>query len=146
MREELEKSILVGSFDEAKALFKLLDFSVFSEMMLEITFNNLSIVNYSFIVHLLLEDDSSKIHDLAYLLLSQPLCHVEGAYCSAYYHAKKAAQLTDFNDVKMLENLLFLHIVPEKIVSDQEAQEVAQKILLIDAKNAGANELIKGRN
>ncbi|MFC0561437.1 hypothetical protein [Halalkalibacter alkalisediminis] len=145
MKKDLENYILSGCFNEAKDLYKKMDFKVFYDNMLEITFDNTSIVNYSFIVNLLIEEEHAKLHDLAYLLLSQPLCHIEGAYVSAYYHAKKAAELTDYNEVGILENLLFLNSVPEKVVSDQEAQKIAKKILSLDQKNEAANELLNSR-
>lgn len=142
MIKELENYILSGRFNEAKNLYKQMDFKVFYDNVLEITFDNTSISNYSFIANLLIEEEDANIHDLAYLLLSQPLCYVEGAYASAYYHAKKAAELTNYNEVRMLENLLFLNSVPENVVSNKEAQEIAKKILFLDHKNEVANEFL----
>lgn len=85
------------------------------------------------------------MHDLAYLLMVQPLCHLDYAYFIAYKHAKRAAQLTDYADVSLLENLLFLQGVPDRIVEDEEAEEVARKILMINAENVLANKWLKGR-
>lgn len=140
----LEKYINSGDFDKAQDLYKHMDFHTFHANLLEIAFDNSEITNYTFIVSLLSADKCARLHDLAYLLLSQPLCHIEGAYVSALYHAKKAVELTNEQDITLLENLLFLNSVPDKVVSDEEARRIAGKIRLIDSKNEVANELLNG--
>ncbi|MBQ6459758.1 MAG: hypothetical protein IJJ35_09180, partial [Exiguobacterium sp.] len=98
--------------------------------------------NYSVLVYLLLDTEDDKLHDLAFQVQSQPLCHIEGAYTSSLYHAQRAVDLTDAADVKRLENLLFLNIVPEKIVSDEQAKSIAKKILVLDPTNEVAKDTL----
>ncbi|MER1998213.1 MAG: hypothetical protein ABS882_00445 [Lysinibacillus sp.] len=43
----------------------------------------------------------------------------------------------------LLENLLFLHGVPDQVVSDEEAADVAQKILMLEPSHRVANEWLK---
>lgn len=145
MKKQLEQCIVDGRFKEAKAIYEQLDFNVFSDVLLEITFDNLRRANYLFVEFLLHEKEQANLHDLAYLLMSQPLCHLDRAYFIAYDHAKRAAELTDYADALVLENLLFLNIVPDQVVGDEEAEEVVQKILAIDARNVVANEWMKER-
>ena len=140
--QRLEKYVHLGDFDKAKDLYKHMDFHTFHDNLLEIAFDNRKITNYSFVVSLLSANECARLHHLAYLLLSQPLCHIEEAYISALYHAKKAVELTDEKDISLLENLLFLNIVPDKVVSDEEARRIAGKIRLIDSENEVANELL----
>lgn len=45
-----------------------------------------------------------------------------------------------------MENLLFLNIVPDEVVSDEEAREIAEKIRLLDCKNELANELLNSNS
>ncbi|PSL40885.1 hypothetical protein B0H99_10317 [Planomicrobium soli] len=143
MGDRLEELILQGNFNEAKQLYAQTSFKSFSHELLSTAFDNESLANYSFLAMLLLEGEDEKLHDLAYLVLSQPLCHIEGAYASALYHAQRAVELTDFKNVKRLENLLFLNIVPEKVVSDEKAKEIASKILVLDPENEVAQEMLR---
>ncbi|HDR8424421.1 TPA: hypothetical protein QC296_005863, partial [Bacillus cereus] len=98
---------------------------------------------YSFINYLLMKKESSDLHDLAFDLLVNPLCHIEGAYHSALYHAKKSVELTKEENVDSLLQLLFLHSVPNKLISDTKAIEICNKILELDASNEIAKETIK---
>ncbi|CAG9622311.1 hypothetical protein [Sutcliffiella rhizosphaerae] len=143
MEHPLESLIITGRFSEAKDIFHNMTEEESFDKLVEFTFDTLSITNYSFVVSLLSENENEQLHDLAYLLLSQPLCHIEGAYQSALHHAKKAAELTDYQDVGFMENLLFLHSVPDKVLRDAEAKEIATKILAIDPKNQVAKQTMK---
>lgn len=130
MKEQLQQLLSKGHFEEAKNLIEQLDFHVFEELLVEIAFDNGDESNYLFVVYLLKQHEWATYHDLAYLLMAQPLCHVERAYFTAYKHTKRAVELTDSTDTLLLENLLFLHGVPDQVVSDEEAADVAQKILM----------------
>jgi hypothetical protein len=60
-----------------------------------------------------------------------------GCVSTAYYHAKRAVQIEP-SDVASKELLLFLHIVPEQLVSKEEAIRIAKEILEIDPLNKTA--------
>lgn len=75
--------------------------------------------------------------------MAQPLCHLQRAYFTAYKHAKRAIELTDYTDTLLLENLLFLHGVPDQVVSDEEAADVAQQIVKVEPSHRVANEWLK---
>ncbi|WP_156576468.1 hypothetical protein [Bacillus luti] len=143
MLKKLENLITSVNFKEAEKLFKSNCFEDFSEKLLYITYENSSITNYSFINYLLLKKESSDLHDLAFDLLVNPLCHIEGAYHSALYHAKRSVELTKEENVDSLLQLLFLHSVPDKLISDKKAIEICNKILELDASNEVAKETIK---
>lgn len=143
MKGKLQQLINNGHFDEASNLMKQLDFHVFEELLVEIAFDDGDITNYLFVVYLLEQHELASYHDLAYLLMAQPLCHLERAYFIAYKHAKRAVKLTDYTDTLLLENLLFLHGVPDQVVSDEEAADVAQKIVILEPSHRVANEWLK---
>ncbi|MGE6541459.1 hypothetical protein [Bacillus luti] len=143
MLKNLGNLITSADFEEAETLFKNNNFKDFSEEMLYVTYENSSITNYSFINYLLLKKESSDLHDLAFNLLVNPLCHIEGAYHSALYHAKRSVELTKEENVDSLLQLLFLHSVPDKLISDKKAIEICNKILELDASNEIAKETIK---
>lgn len=143
MLKNLENLITSTNFEEVEKLFENNNFEEFSEEILYVTYENSSITKYSFINYLLMKKESSDLHDLAFDLLVNPLCHIEGAYHSALYHAKKSVELTKEENVDSLLQLLFLHSVPNKLISDTKAIEICNKILELDASNEIAKETIK---
>ncbi|HDR8390008.1 TPA: hypothetical protein QC272_005784, partial [Bacillus cereus] len=140
MLKNLENLITSANFEEVEKLFENNNFEEFSEEILYVTYENSSITKYSFINYLLMKKESSDLHDLAFDLLVNPLCHIEGAYHSALYHAKKSVELTKEENVDSLLQLLFLHSVPNKLISDTKAIEICNKILELDASNEIAKE------
>ncbi|AXO97092.1 MULTISPECIES: hypothetical protein [Bacillus] len=143
MLKKLENLITSADFEEVEKLFKNNNFEEFPEEILYVTYENSSITKYSFINYLLMKKESSDLHNLAFDLLVNPLCHIEGAYHSALYHAKKSVKLTKEENVDSLLQLLFLHSVPDKLISDTKAIEICNKILELDASNEIAKEAIK---
>ncbi|MGN4444834.1 hypothetical protein ACTFOB_07955 [Bacillus cereus group sp. MYBK79-1] len=143
MLKKLEDLITSAAFEEAEKLFKNNNFEDFSEEMLYVAYENSSITNYSFINYLLMKDESSDLHDLAFDLLVNPLCHIDGAYHSALYHATRSVELTNEENVDSLLQLLFLHSVPDKLISDKQAIAICNKILALDASHEIAKETIK---
>ncbi|MCU4798047.1 hypothetical protein OB971_23820 [Bacillus cereus] len=143
MLKKLENLITSADFEEVEKLFKNNNFEEFPEEILYVTYENSSITKYSFINYLLMKKESSDLHNLAFDLLVNPLCHIEGAYHSALYHAKKSVELTKEENVDSLLQLLFLHSVPDKLISDTKAIEICNKILELDASNEIAKETIK---
>ncbi|WP_220349917.1 hypothetical protein, partial [Virgibacillus dokdonensis] len=110
--------------------------------VIDIAFHNSSITNYTFVMSLIIEDEKVEFHGIAFDMLVNPLCHIDGAYYTALYHAKRCVELTNQQDVGYLTNLLFLHDVPETVVSEKEAFNVAKKILTLDPNNEIANEFM----
>ncbi|WP_044896516.1 hypothetical protein [Bacillus alveayuensis] len=140
MIKNLDSLILSNNFEDGKRLVESIDFKTFSEEILYNAYNNCSIIYYSFLNYLLIENETSKIHDLAFSLLVNPLSHLEGAYNSALYHALRSVELTNRKDVGSLENLLFLNTIPDKLISDEEAIKICKEILKLDNKNELAKE------
>ena len=58
--------------------------------------------------YLLLDKESSELHYLASFLLSMGLNHLQGAYQTAFFHAKKAVELSP-QDNSYKEYLLFFY-------------------------------------
>ncbi|MBK3494978.1 hypothetical protein JFL43_08905 [Viridibacillus sp. YIM B01967] len=83
------------------------------------------------------------MHQLAFSILINGLCFLEGAYASALYHARRAVDLSNRKDVNAFLELLFLYSVPEKIVSDKEAVRICSEILELDLQNNTAKAILK---
>lgn len=143
MDSRLEELILSMQVGEVKKLYDEVGYEVFSHELLSIAFSNESLTNYVVLVHLLHEDESPELHDLAFQVLTHPLCHIEGAYASSLMHAKKSLDLNHSIDVTSLENLLFLNTVPEKIVSDWDAVQIAKRIQTLEPDNEVASLVLR---
>ncbi|MFB4211504.1 hypothetical protein ACE1TH_06240 [Shouchella sp. JSM 1781072] len=137
-------------YTNANRLIQTIGFESFLNELLESAYQEESINHYTFVTGWLVEEETYEKHMLAINLLFHPLCHVKGAYQASVYHVRRCMYLSQQDDLCSLENLLFLNEVPEKVVSDQEAQKVARAILNIKPHHKLAKQVIqhlkKGRN
>jgi tetratricopeptide (TPR) repeat protein len=139
--DKLKNLILTGDFQSAKILTKNMDSNRFGDLILKIAFDEGNLCSYTFISYLLLEEESSELHYLASEVLALAFCHLEGAYASALYHARRAATLSP-EDVSYLEYLLFFHEIPEKLIDKEEAIQIAKKIIESDPENLAAKRVL----
>lgn len=141
MKTRLEKLIISLNFTEAKALVDSLNKVDLENYMLELCYESENIIYYSFVFDMLKSKETSFIHYIASIILSQPLCHIEGAYQAAFYHAKKAVEL-DEDDIELKEYLLFFNDIPDKLLSNQEAKTLAEEIINLNPKSEVAKQYI----
>ena len=74
--------------------------------------------------------------DVIVELLLNPLCHIEGAYSMAVFYAKEL--LKRCHTVENLEQMLFFSELPEEVLSEAEARNIARQILAQDPENEKA--------
>ena len=123
LQEDIKFYVLNGKFEEIKNIMSNIDFMEFEDMIKV--------------------EESSELHDLAFLLLVYPLSEVEGALEAAYYHADASIQLTNGKEIKSLLQMLLLYAIPDPIISDSEAFKVAKQILKLDPNNHVARNVLK---
>jgi hypothetical protein len=143
MIKNLERLILSGNFTEAEKLYQIMDFQQFEDGIIISAYDNRNILYYTFLHYLLMKVESEELHNLAFTLLIVPLVPIEGAYHCALYHAQKAIELTNEQNVGDLELILFLHGVPDQVVSDEKALETCHKILALEPSNEIAKSVLK---
>ncbi|AHN21692.1 MULTISPECIES: hypothetical protein [Lysinibacillus] len=143
MLKNLEKLILSVNFNEAEKLYQKSDFEQFHSELISIAYDNRNMIYYTFLHYLIMKKETAELHTLAFSLFVNSLTPIEGAYHCALYHAQRAVELTNEQDAGDLENLLFLNIVPDKLVSDQEAIDICHKILALDPSNKIAKSSLK---
>ena len=143
MLKNLEQLILSANFKDAEEIYHKTNFQQFHDQLISIAFDNRNMINYTFLLYLLMKEESAKLHNLAFSLFVNALTPIEGAYHCANYHAQRAVELTNEQDTFSLEHLLFLNIVPDKLVSDQKAIEICHKILALDPANKIAKSSLK---
>ncbi|MBS1987742.1 hypothetical protein JST56_01995 [Candidatus Dependentiae bacterium] len=126
MEKIIEELIIKGDFFEAKKSLDSIDQEQLRIILLNLGDDN-NICAYSFICFLILDCKTIEYHSLASEILIHCFPHL-GGYAAALYHVRRYLQLCP-DDVDMLEMLLFFHNVPEKLVSREEAIQVAGEIL-----------------
>lgn len=147
MRTEITELINKGDYDRVKELIKNIDLGDFEDLLLQYKIDSelSSLQLYSFIVSLIDGREhvsrNATFHTLAGSLMALELCYLEGAYNIALYHTKKAAELCP-NQIIYKENLFFFNEIPERLVNNQEALQIATSILKIDPNHQLAKEKI----
>ena len=134
----LHQFLLENKIDEAGMLIKNIDRELLNkeiqDVLLEVSFSKQSMVPYAVILKLLFEEESANLHAFASILLSNPLCWIEGAYYAGFYHQKRAIELEPQN-IAFKEYLLSYNLLPDKILSDEEALKICKQILKDDPDN-----------
>lgn len=143
MQDLIKKHVLNGEFKSVKSLMSEADFMEFEEAYISSAHEVESMMFYTCILDMLKKEETSEMHDLAFLLLVYPLSETQGALDSAYYHAESSIKLTDGKEVKSLLQMLLLHAVPEPVISDKKAFDISRQILKLDPSNSVARNVLK---
>ena len=128
VEDKLKKLILSGKFLESKYFLDKLNKDIFEKIIFEIGCDEESICAYSFICFLIKNHETVELHCLASEVLNIAFPHLIGSCQTSLYHIKRAIELKS-DDISLKEALLYFNVIPEKLVSDKEAKEIAQKIL-----------------
>ena len=137
----ITEALLKNDFLKLEDLLNKSSLKETEKCLVSIAFDLGSIVIYSAICMMLMKKETAGLHYLAAEIISQPLCHFEGAYAAALYHVRKAIEL-DPKDKGLKEVLIFLHKVPDQVVSKEEAILVAKQLLEEDPDNKCAQDLL----
>lgn len=143
MQQLIKQHVLNGEFDKIRQLMSETDFMKFEEAYISSAHEVESMMFYTCILDMFKYQETSELHDLAFLLLVYPLSDYEGALNSAYYHAEASINLTNGKEVKSLLQMLLLYAIPEPVISDKEALDVAKQILKLDPNNHVARNVLK---
>ncbi|WP_088012311.1 hypothetical protein [Gottfriedia acidiceleris] len=134
-------AILSGDFIKARELSSNMDGESLLEELFLIAYEEESIAPYAFANFQLLEEESSENHYMISFILSMALNYLEGAYQASFHHAKKAMELSP-EDNSYKEYILYFNKLPERLLSNEEAIEVANSILENDPINTTALSVI----
>ncbi|MCG7339805.1 hypothetical protein MHZ36_10920 [Staphylococcus sp. ACRSN] len=143
MKGLIQKHVLNGEFESVNRLMSQSDFMEFEEAYISSAHEVESVMFYTCILDMMKEEETAELHDLAFLLLVYPLSELQGALDSAFYHAQSSIKLTEGKEVKSLLQMLLLHAVPEPVISDKKAFDVARQILKLDSSNSVARNVLK---
>lgn len=130
-----------AKFDEARELVKNISADELFMMMATIGEQEQTLIIYGYVVNLLLDKETAEVHQLASRVLVELLNTIEGAYVSAYWHAKRAVELdTESIDFKVW--LLKFKILPGNLLSSDDAVRLARSIIEMDPENVEALKVI----
>jgi len=73
--------------------------------------------------------------------MASALNHLQGAYLVALFHARQAVSLNP-DDVGLWEYLLLFHDIPERLIGDDEAVQIAKRILTIKPESIVARRVV----
>jgi hypothetical protein len=142
---DLPNLILRGEYPAASEIARGMTTSDLENVLMTIAYDQVNLATYSFVCYLLALHETSELHELASLLMIHPLCHMghlDSAYAVALYHVKRAIALNPA-DLSLKEYLFFFHLVPDRLVSEEEAVRCAREILTIDPGNKAAQNFFE---
>lgn len=143
MEEKLIKYFYIGDYESIDKLLENIEITKQKDILEKIALKTESLSIYTYINYKIFKNQDKDIvylHQIAIEILIT-LCFIEGAYSSAFYHAKQILKLQPEN-VKNLEQLLFFYEIPETLLNEKEAITISKKILESDKKNVVARRIL----
>ena len=135
MKDNFIDLINAGKFYLAKELLQSFSEKEFLTFILDLTFETNLISIYTFMVFLLLEEETVFLHECSINVLQISMW--EGANASALLHARRVSELMP-HDITQKAHVLSYFGNPDCTISRQEAIQMAQEILLKDPQNRTA--------
>lgn len=124
----LERLVLEYKFNEASKLLINVDQLTIIRAIQNLGFDKPGALAYVFVSYLIIHEEKALYHYIASILMSGAFNYLPGAYLASYYHSKRALEL-DPSNIQFKESLLYLRRIPEKILSKEEAIQIAKEIL-----------------
>lgn len=133
MLEILKKSLLQAKYQIAEEICECMEINKIRDIIITIAFDTESICVYCFTQYMIRKKREVFWIELAIDIMIHPLCHIEGAYSVALFHAREVLSIE--KSIGNLERILFFYNIPEKLVDEQEAKIIAKEILKIEPNN-----------
>jgi len=140
--EKFINNIVQGNFSEVLLEHTDADFLEKCKLILRQAFETGSLCFYGYFEYLIKNNNLAIYHYQASLTLSSALCHIEGAYQLAYFHAIEAAKIEP-SDASYKEFILFFYNTPENLMTVDECQIYINEILRLDPENKTAIDLLE---
>ncbi|MFP7416625.1 hypothetical protein [Priestia filamentosa] len=135
--EKLYKCIEYGDFNEALEIVQNSRIKDVEETLIKAMFETRSMIPYTIVCHLISHNENASLHHMASVMLSQPLCIIPGSYQCSLFHLKQAMRLDPYN-IDLKEYFLFFYGNPDKLITIEEAIDMANFILSVDSNNQTA--------
>lgn len=134
--------ITIGKFKEAKECLVTLSQEQFYFFIIECGFDKGLLPLYTFVNFLLIENETAHLHRCAAVLIAQCFVHLEGAYSMGLFHARRAIELAP-DEPTYKEYILLYYDIPDKLLSKEEAIEIATQLQQQDPGNIAADHFFQ---
>lgn len=141
MIEKIKRGILQGKYENIEKLCEEMELNQIRDILLRIAFDTGSISVYGFVQYMAQSSGKEKWIELMIEILMNPLCHIEGAYSMALFYSKEV--LKKARTAGNLERIIFFYEIPEKLISYEEAKEIAEEIIKLEPNNKTACSILR---
>ena len=125
MYSDLYDKIINVDFKQAEIIFMEMSSEEQREIIEEMAYNTESMLVYAFVQYVNEKNESVVFHEIEFDILTNALCHIEGAYQIALFHNQRLLELVP-NSVKYLEWMLLFYDV--KVIDKEKALCVVNEI------------------
>lgn len=139
--EKIKVKLIYGEYQEIEQICRNQTEAEIRDLMMNVAYDTENLSVYGFIQYMIRRTENANWIKLAVDIMLNPFSFMEGAYSVALYHARELALME--RNIINLERLLFFYNIPEKLINDEEAKNIAEEILKTDANNKVAQDIIK---
>ena len=139
--EKIKVKLIYGEYQEIEQICRNQTEAEIRDLMMNVAYDTENLSVYGFIQYMIRRTENANWIKLAVDIMLNPFSCMEGAYSGALYHARELVLME--RNIKNLERLLFFYNIPEKLINDEEAKNIAEEILKTDANNKVAQDIIK---
>lgn len=139
--ERWKSLVREGRFTEAADLAVNLSPQRLEDELVEVAFDTGSFAPYEVAAELIKRNETAVYHYIASVILATALSHLDNAYEMAYAHARRSVELAP-SEHSYQEYLLFFYQIPDQLLPEDEAKQIARDLLLKDPENEAAREIL----
>ena len=143
MYDELYDAIMKVDFKKAERIFLEFSTEIQKEVIEKLVYRTESMIIYLFIQYINQRQEKITFHEIQFDMLTNALCHIEGAYQMALFHNQRLLEMNP-ESVRYMEWMLSLYDV--KVIDNEKALDIVNKLLKYDDKNFIGNMMIKRIN
>ncbi len=93
MYSKLYDTIMKVDFKQAEKIFMKMSSEEQREIIVQLAYNTESMIIYAFVQYINQKDENVLFHEIEFDMLTNALCHVEGAYQMAFFHNQRLLEL-----------------------------------------------------
>lgn len=132
MYNKLYDLIMKVDFKQAEEIFIKMSSEEQREVIEQLAYNTESMIIYSFVQYVNEKNENVVFHEIEFDILTNVLCHIEGAYQMALFHNQRLIELVP-DSIKYLQWMLSFYDV--KVIDKEKALSITNQLLKMDSDN-----------
>lgn len=137
---ELQNMIMNVEFKQAENIFLKLTSQEQRDIIEQLAYDTESMIIYLFVQYLNQKSESVMFHEMEFDMLTNALCHIEGAYQMALFHNQRLLELLP-DSVKYMEWMLSFYDI--RVIDIDKTLSIANRVLELDCNNVVAKNIIE---